>query len=756
MTPFLCRAERIRTRARGRTVVRLAAAILVAIAFSPSALSAVTQSEAANTLTVNMPGVRESGFEQQVSFSTGAAACFESCTRDIEAGTVVTLSTAIADTARITFTGWSGSGCSGTGTCTVTMSAARTVTATFVKRPRLEVHVQNAGTVTSSPAGLDCTGSAGGFQRCWFYFAPGATVTLTATPQQGDIVKWHGGPCNNLVAKPCTLTLTDDLVMTALFSPARTLTVAKIGSGTVTDASVLEVINCGALCSAKFPEGDFVQLQATPDPGWDFLEWTGGCGSQSGDCFVTMDIDRTITAKFVKTQALDVSVTGTGSGSVTSSPAGINCGADCTQRYVQGTQVTLSAVPTYPTEFAGWSGGCTGTGPCTVTLNADVAVTAMFRTPTVTVVKTGAGAGRVTSQPSGIDCGSICTGTFNPQQGVILTATPDPGSVFAGWTGVCSSGLPPNVCYTQAIPTKTLTANFILGKKLTVTTVAGGVDDKVTIDPGATVCKAGAPCESWRAPGSVVQLTASPGEGTRFTGWSGGDCSGSSLTCMTTVNDDQEITATFVALHTVTVAKTGRGSGTVTSAVAGIDCGTVCTGQYAHGTPLTLTATPAPGSTFAGWSGAGCSGTGTCVIADADATVTAVFVAAAIDGPPAPTPTPTATATPTPTPTATATPTAGPKPATIRATVTGRRKGKRVVIKLKLTGVPASTAKTRVTIELLKGTRKIATASGTVRSGRAQLTLRAKRALAKGRYRVRVRVRQATTTTLAPVSLKLR
>jgi hypothetical protein len=79
-----------------------------------------------------------------------------------------------------------------------------------------------------------------------------------------------------------------------------------------------------------------------------------------------------------------------------------------------------------------------------------------------------------------------------------------------------------------------------------------------------------------------------------------------------------------------------------------------------------------------------------------------------------------------------------------------------VVIKLKLTGVPSSTGKTLVTIELLKGTRKIATGSGTVRSGRMQLTLRAKRALAKGRYRVRVRVRQATTTTLAPVALRLR
>ena len=64
----------------------------------------------------------------------------------------------------------------------------------------------------------------------------------------------------------------------------------------------------------------------------------------------------------------------------------------------------------------------------------------------------------------------------------------------------------------------------------------------------------------------------------------------------------------------LTVHKAGTGTGTVTAVPAGLDCGPVCTQRYPMGTTVTLTATPAPGGTFAGWQGGGCTGTAPCAI----------------------------------------------------------------------------------------------------------------------------------------------
>jgi phospholipase C len=75
---------------------------------------------------------------------------------------------------------------------------------------------------------------------------------------------------------------------------------------------------------------------------------------------------------------LTVATSGTGSGTVTSSPAGINCGQNCRASFSAGAVVALTATPGGASTFAGWSGGCSGTGACNVTMNADTSVTATF------------------------------------------------------------------------------------------------------------------------------------------------------------------------------------------------------------------------------------------------------------------------------------------------------------------------------------------------------------------------------------------
>jgi hypothetical protein len=79
---------------------------------------------------------------------------------------------------------------------------------------------------------------------------------------------------------------------------------------------------------------------------------------------------------------LSVGKAGTGSGTVTSSPTGINCGADCSQAYTDGTSVSLSAVPATGSSFDSWSGACTGTGTCNLSMTANRSVTATFTADT--------------------------------------------------------------------------------------------------------------------------------------------------------------------------------------------------------------------------------------------------------------------------------------------------------------------------------------------------------------------------------------
>ena len=158
------------------------------------------------------------------------------------------------------------------------------------------------------------------------------------------------------------------------------------------------------------------------------------------------------------TYDLAVTLAGTGGGEVTAT--GIDCGSDCDQTYIEGTQVTLTADPADYSTFTGWSGDCTGTGNCTLTMSENKDVTATFNLAsyTLTVQKTGEGDGTVTSNPVGINCGTDCTQNYNGGTQVTLTADPDDSSLFAGWSGGGCSGT--GTCVVTMTAAKTVTADF--------------------------------------------------------------------------------------------------------------------------------------------------------------------------------------------------------------------------------------------------------------------------------------------------------
>lgn len=155
--------------------------------------------------------------------------------------------------------------------------------------------------------------------------------------------------------------------------------------------------------------------------------------------------------------------TGTIRGTVGSPPTTvIDCGPTCpeaSRTFAHGTTVTLTATPGTGV-FAGWSGGgCSGTNTtCTVTMNADLTVTARFLLPRLTVVRHGSGT--VTSDIGGIHCGAVCSRTFNRNDSVTLTATPADGHFFERWTN-CPHVLDATRCQVVMSHNRTVNAHFI-------------------------------------------------------------------------------------------------------------------------------------------------------------------------------------------------------------------------------------------------------------------------------------------------------
>lgn len=146
-----------------------------------------------------------------------------------------------------------------------------------------------------------------------------------------------------------------------------------------------------------------------------------------------------VVRQWVLKRDLVLSRGGSGAGTVTSNPAGLSCTAGCTRTFDNGDSVTLTATAAAGSGFAGWSGACSGTGPCALPMTGDRAVTATFTLDRrLTVSKNGTGSGTVTSGAAGILCGSACAVTLPEGTAVSLAAAPADGSVFTGWSGDCS------------------------------------------------------------------------------------------------------------------------------------------------------------------------------------------------------------------------------------------------------------------------------------------------------------------------------
>ena len=149
-----------------------------------------------------------------ISGSTNCALGLATCTASLDYNTAVSLTATPA--AGYVFSGWSGA-CSGTGACNVAMNSAKTVTASFAAAPTaytLSVTVSGAGSVVSNPNGISCSSGT-----CSKSFTSGSAVTLTAKPARKHTFKnWSGSVCNGSTSTTCSVPMTQNQSVTAVFN----------------------------------------------------------------------------------------------------------------------------------------------------------------------------------------------------------------------------------------------------------------------------------------------------------------------------------------------------------------------------------------------------------------------------------------------------------------------------------------------------------------------------------------------------------
>jgi hypothetical protein len=161
-----------------------------------------------------------------------------------------------------------------------------------------------------------------------------------------------------------------------------------------------------------------------------------------------------------------VSRQGTGSGAVTSAPTGISCGGSCVADYPEGSVVTLTPQADVGSVFVRWTGACSGSGACSVTMDAARSVSAQFdvRRFRLSITKTPLGLilGSVTSSPAGINCGLLCaTASATFPSGTVVTLSPQPivTASFRGWGGDCTGS---GGCVLTMDGDKSVTVDFAL------------------------------------------------------------------------------------------------------------------------------------------------------------------------------------------------------------------------------------------------------------------------------------------------------
>lgn len=385
------------------------------------------------------------------------------------------------------FDGWSGLGELQTSeTVTLTMVQSESAIATFSQ----EFYTVTVGATVGGEIKITPPSNPAGY----IY---NEIVTVSALPDtDGGYVfdSWTGDLSGSTA--PALLTMTGDKALGAVFTkssdPTTTykLTVTASAGGSV------------APMSGDYPAGSNVDLTATAEEGFAFVNWTDASGtvlSTAEQWQVNMTSDITILANFEAIEAGEFTLTRqvSGSGTIISDPS--------SGSYPDGTQISLTAMPNEGWSFSNWSGDVLSSdASVALTIVKNSIVTATFTQNIYTVSTVVVGNGTAEASPPSSSDGYV----FN--EGVILTATPDSGWAFSSWTSSDGTIISDNPATIAVKDNVTFTATFVEISN-TVTGVSFGNVGKGNVEAS--------PLKTEYIKDEVITLKAIPQEGWYFVSW---------------------------------------------------------------------------------------------------------------------------------------------------------------------------------------------------------------------------------------------
>ena len=348
----------------------------------------------------------------------------------------------------------------------------------------------------------------------------------------------------------------------------RTLALSGAHGRVAVDGAVLTLPWIGA-----FTAGATVVLEALPDDGYVFEQWGGALAGNQNPTSLPLDTDRVVTLGFVpqapqvpQVHALTVARSGAGSGTVTSEPSGITCGTACAADYAHEAIVELSASPATGSTFAGWSGACTGTATCTMTMtqarnvsasfallpvievtpaSRDVGAVAVGESATTTFTVRNAGGGTLSGSASVASPFSITSGgTYTLQAGQSATVTVrfSPTTLGSVSRDVAFGG--------AGGANRSVRGEGVLASERLSVSLHGSGAGSITSDPPGIDC--GVTCSAGFLSGSTVTLTAIAAPGSLLVSWSG--CQTSSATsCTVAMTDARSVSVTLERLHDISI-----------------------------------------------------------------------------------------------------------------------------------------------------------------------------------------------------------